>query len=72
MKSNFVHILQNAPVLATSDAGHFACHIQIPNVTASAVYLRPQFHKTAKSAGFAGALHASTAVTEHPEQRRRG
>jgi len=66
VKSNFVYILQNALILAISDAGHFACHILIPNVTAWAVYLRPQFHKTAKSAGFAGA------VTEHPEQRRGG
>lgn len=43
MKSNFVYLLQNAPVLEISDAGHFACHSQIPNVTDSAVYLRPLF-----------------------------
>jgi hypothetical protein len=65
VKSNFVCLLQNAPVLAIIDAGNFECHSQIPNGTDSAVYLRPRFHKTAQYAGFSGTLYACTTVTEH-------
>jgi hypothetical protein len=72
MNVKFLYLLQNAPVLEISDAGHFACHSQIPNLTDSVVYLRPFFYKSEKSAGFAGALYACTTVTEHPEQRSGG